>query len=102
MDLKTKSNSHKISLLLEKKCVAYLQEDFLFIRTPQGHQKSIFNTSKMEKLTKIHMRSILFAGSTQKNKKNYRNSKSTNRNNKKNSKKSMFSTSKVKRSQKFV
>jgi hypothetical protein len=30
----------------DKKCVTYPQEDFLF--TPDGHQKSIFSTSKMK------------------------------------------------------
>jgi hypothetical protein len=63
--------------------------------------QSIFNTSKLKK--KIHMGSIRQSLQAQpKTYKSYRNTKSTNRNKKKSQKKSMFSTSKVKRRQKFV
>jgi hypothetical protein len=55
--------------------------------TPEGHKKSIFNTLSLQAQHKTI--------------KNYQNTKSTNRN-KKISNKSMFSTSKVKISQKFV
>jgi hypothetical protein len=68
------------------------------MRTPEGHQKSIFNTPKVKKKTKRRMGSIRQSLQAQpKTIKNYRNTKSTNRN-----KKSMFSTLKVKRRQKFV
>jgi hypothetical protein len=42
---------------MEKKCVAYPQDDILFTNLPEGHQKSIFNTPKKKK-TKVHMGSI--------------------------------------------
>jgi hypothetical protein len=64
------------------------------METPEGHQKSIFNTSNVKK-TKIHMGSIRqYLQGQHKNIKNLRNTKSTNLN-KKLPKKSMFSTSKV-------
>jgi hypothetical protein len=70
--------------------------------TPEGHQKSIFNTPKVKK-TKIHygIYPTKFASSTQKHKKVIETpnqpieiTKILN--------KSMFSTSKVNRRQKFV
>jgi hypothetical protein len=51
------------SRTVNEKCVAYPQEDFLFTilhgdsGTPEGHQKSIFNTPKVKK-TKTHRGSI--------------------------------------------
>jgi hypothetical protein len=54
--------------------------------TPGGHQKTIFNTPKVKKKTKIHMGSMRQNLQAQtKNIKNYRTTKSTKRN-KKNSK----------------
>jgi hypothetical protein len=38
-----------------RKKTFYLQ---FCMRTPEGHQKSIFDTPKVKKKTKIHMRSI--------------------------------------------
>jgi hypothetical protein len=51
------------------------------IGTPEGHQKSIFNTSKVKKNKDTYgIYLTKFADSTQNDKKNYRNTKSTNRN----------------------
>jgi hypothetical protein len=70
--------------------------------TPEGHQKSIINTSKVKK-TKIHMGSIRqsLQNSTQKHKK-IKETPNQPIEIKIISNKSMFSTSKVKRRQKFV
>jgi hypothetical protein len=84
----TKKNDSRI-----RKKTFYLQ---FCMGTPEGHQKSIFNTPKVKKKQRY-----IFASSTQKHKNSCRNTKSTNRN-KKISNKSIFSTSKVKRRRKFV
>jgi hypothetical protein len=78
-----------------RKKTFYLQ---FSMETPKGHQKCIFDTSKITK-TKIHMGSI--RQSLQAQPKTIKNIKSTNQN-KNFTKKTMFSTLKVKRSQKFV
>jgi predicted HNH restriction endonuclease len=69
---------------------------------PEGHEKSIFNTSKVKKIKDTHgIYTTKFARSTQKHKKVI---KTPNQpiEIKKISNKSRFSTSKVKRRQKFV
>jgi hypothetical protein len=70
--------------------------------TPEGQQKSIFNTPKAKK-TKIHTESIRQSLQAQpKNKKKVIETPNQPIEIKKISNKSMFSTSKVKRRQKFV
>jgi hypothetical protein len=70
--------------------------------TPEGHQKSIFNTSKVKKHKDTYgIYPTKFASSTQKHQKVIETPNQPFEI-KKNSNKSMFSTSKVKRRQKFV
>jgi hypothetical protein len=82
-----------------RKKTFYLQ---FFMETPEGHQISIFDTSKVIK-TKIHMRSIRQSLQAQ-NKKLIKIIETPNQpiEIKKISNKSMFSTSKEKRRQEFV
>jgi hypothetical protein len=47
---------------IDKKNVSRIRKTTFYLQfcmeTPEGHQKSIFNTPKMKKKTKIHMESI--------------------------------------------
>jgi hypothetical protein len=58
-DQKYKKNVSRI-----RKKTFYLQ---FCMRTPEGHQKSIFNTPKVKRKTKIHMESIRQSLQTQPN-----------------------------------
>jgi hypothetical protein len=68
--------------------------------TPEGHQNSMLNTSKVKKNKDTYgIYPTTFAGTTQNPQKNIKKSTNQDENF---SKKSMFSTLKKKRSQKFV
>jgi hypothetical protein len=87
---------------LFKKCVAYPQEDFLFTILYGDLKAKVYLIPQNWKKRYIWDLSDKVCKLNPKTYKSYRNTKSTNRNKKKSQKKSMFSTSKVKRRQKFV
>jgi hypothetical protein len=92
------------SILIEKNVLRIRNKTFYLqfcMETPEGHQKSIFNSSKEKKNKDTYgFYPIKFANSTQKHKKII---KTPNQpiEKKKISNKSMFNTSKVRRRQKF-